>query len=149
MPKAQNFGFLILFPGTSTCTTKGPRLATLVPLVKILCAASRGPQRSSLFAPSSVSFSTRYGGTFRGPHFFFFSSAKSHDYCLHFKVTLVINDKKPSKAPSCDWSSACNTMNLRSSKLCSLVMVETIKERCAASRGPMWCCESRSHVDKI
>ena len=47
----------------------------------------------SLIAPSSVSNSVRDGGTFGGPQFFTFSSAKSHENCLHFKVASVINDK--------------------------------------------------------
>ena len=51
----------------------------------------------SLIAPSSVSNSVRDGGTFGGPQFFTFSSAKSHENCLHFKVAPVINDKKHPK----------------------------------------------------
>ena len=51
----------------------------------------------SLIAPSSVSFSTRDGGTFGGPQFFPFSSAESHENCLYFKVAPVINDKKHPK----------------------------------------------------
>ena len=86
----------------------------------------------SSISPSRVSFSTMDGGTFGGPQFFSFSSAKSHENCLHFKVVPVINDKKTFKAPCCDRSSACNTMNLRSTELSPqiLVLVETIKERC-------------------
>ena len=55
------------------------------------------PQHLSLVAPSSVSNSVKDGGTFCGPQFFTFSSAKSHENCLHFKVAPVINDKKHPK----------------------------------------------------
>ena len=54
-------------------------------------------QHLSLIAPSSVSNSVKDGGTFCGPQFFTFSSAKSHENCLHFKVAPVINDKKHPK----------------------------------------------------
>ena len=43
MPQTQNFWILILFPGTSTCSARGPWLATFAPQVEVLCAASRGP----------------------------------------------------------------------------------------------------------
>ena len=55
------------------------------------------PLHLSLIAPSSVSNSVKDGGTFCGPQFFTFSSAKSHENCLHFKVAPVINDKKHPK----------------------------------------------------
>ena len=64
-------------------------------------AASGGrledPRHLSLIAPSSVSNSVKDGGTFCGPQLFTFSSAKSHENCLHFKVAPVINDKKHPK----------------------------------------------------
>ena len=59
----------------------------------------------------------------------------AHENCLHFKVAPVINDKKTSKAPLCDRSSPCNTMNLRSTESSPQIgtLEETIKEMCWVS----------------
>ena len=66
----------------------------------------------------------------------------AHENCLHFKVAPVINDKKKSKAPCCDRSSPCNTMNLRSSESSPQIapLDETIKEMCVGGRCLVsWC----------
>ena len=75
----------------------------------------------------------RVGGHSEDLSFFPFA----HENCLHFKVAPVINDKKISKAPCCDRSSTCNTMNLRSSESSPQIapLDETIKEMCLAKES--------------
>ena len=70
----------------------------------------------------------RVGGHSEDLRFFPFA----HENCLHFKVAPVMDDKKASKAPCCDRSSPCNTMNLRSSESSPQIapLDETIKEMC-------------------
>ena len=74
----------------------------------------------------------RVGGHSEDLRFFPFA----HENCLHFKVAPVINDKKTSKAPCCDRSSPCNTMNLRSTESSPQIapLDETIKEMCEPFR---------------
>ena len=60
----------------------------------------------------------------------------AHENCLHFKVAPVMDDKKASKAPCCDRSSPCNTMNLRSTESSPQIgtLEETIKEMCLVGK---------------
>ena len=80
------------FPSTVTHHFTSPSLDNSVSPI-IVPILLRQAKHLSLIAPSSVSNSVRDGGTFGGPQFFTFSSAESHENCLHFKVAPVINDK--------------------------------------------------------